>query len=257
MRPTRRRLTRAAGRRGRRRRTLALAALALSLAAAPSAVLALPYRLHVASLHQSAFYSFLGGSELLDGATGPGLDRLQAALDRGLVPQGALLWDRLVQAAPEAIARAHGGVPVTATVSQGGEGGRLWDEVRWEGVPGERSVWLISPTGRPQRAVRLALKGEGRLRQFQPYAGPPGLAVLRTGLGWVWAEEERGVVHVSRALDLRDGVGVLVAENFNPTFADHVYIVVRHTERPTTFEAVIAWQEIPEPLEWPRRRWRW
>ena len=63
-------------------RVLALASLALAaLGAAPAA--ANEYRLRVANVRDEAFTSFLTSGELHDGATGPGLDRLESSLDTG------------------------------------------------------------------------------------------------------------------------------------------------------------------------------
>ena len=40
------------------------------------------------------------------------------------------------------------------------EGSRRWDEVVWQGTPGERSVWVIAPTTtRSQEVVQVALQG--------------------------------------------------------------------------------------------------
>jgi len=74
-------------------RVLALASLALAaLGAAPAA--AIEYRLRVANVRDEAFTSFLTSGELHDGATGPGLDRLESSLDTGDFPKAVLLYDR-------------------------------------------------------------------------------------------------------------------------------------------------------------------
>ncbi len=91
-------------------RVLALASLALAaLGAAPAA--AIEYRLRVANVRDEAFTSFLTSGELHDGATGPGLDRLEASLDTGDFPKAVLLYDRHLQAASDATARSYRAVP--------------------------------------------------------------------------------------------------------------------------------------------------
>jgi hypothetical protein len=231
--------------------------LALSMATAPAE--AVEYRLEVASLFESGFASFLKGpNELKDGASGPGLDALEAALDRGAVPRGPLLSDRHALPVKESVARAYGAVPVRAEVKTGGEGKGAWDEVRWDGKPGERTVWLVSPEGRgrPQELYRVALKGAGPLQHFTPYAPTGGkLRVVRYGLNFLWFHEERGDAwsgQLSRTLDLGDGIGAAVGENFNPSFPDQVYLIIDQPAQPTTFKAVLVWRDRRTELETPR-----
>jgi hypothetical protein len=234
--------------------------VALLALGATSPAAAVEYRLRVASLYESAFASFLRPGELGEGASGPGLERLEAALYSGAMPDGVLLWDRVIQAAVEDVAVAHGGVPVRARIRQAGEAEDRWDEAVWDGKPGEVSVWVIRPSSRrPQRVVRLALRGEGPLRHYEPFSGVSGprAAATKAGLGLVWFQEERGAVPVSRALGLPHGIGVLVAENTDPVFADHVYVIVKHAEGPATYEAVMAWREVPEDFDLPYRKRHW
>ncbi|MBI4590129.1 MAG: hypothetical protein HY725_14950 [Candidatus Rokubacteria bacterium] len=221
----------------------------LAGAGLPLPAWAVEYRLQVVSLYAESFASFLKPGEFADGASGPGLNRLEASLDRGEVPKGALLYDRHLQGAREGIARAHGGVYVRAEVRQGGWEQELWDEVRWEGKPGEQSVWVVAATTtRTQELSRLALKGVGPLRQFQPYAisaNSTKLGAVKVPLNFLWAEEERGRVwqkYVSRVLDLGRGIGAVVGENHNPLFADHVYLIVSQGAEPTTYKAVLVWR---------------
>lgn len=212
-------------------------------------VSAIEYRLQVVSVFEESFAAFIKPGELFDGASGPGLDRMEASLDRGDFPRGALLYDRHLQPAGEAIARAYGGVRVRAEVALGpGEQG-LWDEVRWEGQPGEQSVWVVAAsTPRNQELYRVALRGKGPLRQFMPYTIPGNAAKARAvkfPLHFLWVEEERGTVwrrYVSRVLDLGEGIGTVVGENHNPVFADHVYVIVSHQAEPTTYKVVLVWR---------------
>jgi len=185
--------------------------------------------------------------EASDGASGPGLDRLEASLDKGDFPKAVLLYDRHLQAAREALAVAWGGVPVRAEIQRGGDSKNLWDEVRWEGKPGEHSVWVVVPEGRrPQELVRMALKGNGPMRHFRPYAVPGGarkLDALRFPQSFLWTgEEESGVwqKHIAPLLDLSRGIGVLVGDQMQFS-ADRAYIIVSHGAEPTTYKAVLAW----------------
>lgn len=224
-------------------------ALPALLALAPPAG-AVEYRLQAVSVHETTFVSYLRPGELKDGASGAGLDRLDASLDRGEVPHGAVLFDRRVQAVRESIARAYGGVPVVPRIKPGGEGAVAWDEVTWEGKPGERSVWLISPILRSiQELYRAALRSKGPLRYFQPYSVPMDgtrAAAVTFPLNFLWALEERGTAwdkYLSRGLDLETGIGVVVGVNFNAMFPDQAYLIVSHAVEPTTYKAVLAWRQ--------------
>jgi hypothetical protein len=228
-------------------RPVVVALVAVLGLAGPAA--AVEYRLNVVNLHEGAFAAFLGFREWDDGAAGPGLNRLEASLDQGAVGKGNLLYDRHVQPAPEWTARAWGAAPVAvATVTMGGVERQLWDEIRWEGKPGEQSVWLVRPTSRlPQYLLRTAIKGVGPLRQFQPYAVPGGtrVPVLRMPLAYIVHREEDGSVwrrDVASRLDLASGIGVVVGLNDNLTFPDNATIVVTHAPEPTTYKAVLVWR---------------
>ena len=226
--------------------TVVLVAVAL-LAVAASAG-AVEYRLQVVNVHDDALKSFLKVGEAADGASGPGLDRLEASLDRGDFPKAVLLYDRHLQAAREALAVAWGGVPVRAEIRKGGDGQGLWDDVRWEGKPGEHSVWVVFAEGRrPQELVRMALKGNGPMRHIRPYTVPGGgkkLEALSFPQSFLWlGEEDSGVwqTRVAPLLDLSRGLGVLVGDQMQFS-ADRAYIIVSHGAEPTTYKAVLAWK---------------
>ncbi len=234
--------------------------LALALTATAAPAWAVDYRLQVISMYENSFASFLTAGELKDGSSGPGLARLEASLDKGEVSKAVLLYDRHLQASREGIARAYGGVPVRAEVRLGGLETDLWDEVRWEGKPGEQSVWVIVPGSRlPQELRRLALKGFGPLRQFQPYVIPANgtrFPAVSFPLNFLWTQEELGTAwgkYVRPVLDLRDGIGAIVAVNHNRLFPDQVYVIVSQGAEPTTYKAVLAWRQRPEDVEGPSR----
>ena len=235
---------------------LAVAGLATLLAGAPAAS-AEEYRLRVASVHEQGFYAYLKPGELRDGVSGPGLDRLERSLDSRDFPSGALIGGRDPAPARESVARVWGGVPVR--IEPAGESAtHRWAELRWQGKPGERSVFVIDQTaGRPQDVVRVALRGTGPLRQYQVYE-PPGasarLAAVRMQLAFLWAAQERGDVwtkYVAPVLDLAHGIGVVVGANAGGLLADHVYLIVTHAERATTYEAVLAWRQSPDDRQAP------
>lgn len=225
-----------------------VAGLAALLAIAPSAG-AVEYKLRVVSMPGTAYTSFLLPGEYKDGAAGPGLDRLEATLDRGEFPPGPVLFDRRVQPVRDSIARAYRGVRVLPEGRLGGDGPIVWDEMTWEGNPGEQSVWIISASILNfQEVFNVALKGTGPLRNHQPYTSPMDgskVAAVMFPLNFLWFQEERGVAwdkYVSRSLDIRDGIGAVIGQNFNPQFPDVVYLITRHAEEPTTYEAVVVWR---------------
>jgi hypothetical protein len=232
-------------------------ALVVSLILPPAAG-AVEYRLQVVSLSDSAFYSFVRPGELAEGASGPGLERLAATLDQGQLPSGPRLWDRHPELASETVAKAYGATRVRAEVTLGGDGGRVWDEVRWDGKPGEQTVWIVTPSARqPQRMLRVALKGDGPVRQFIPYR-PVGstqkVAAVTYPLNFLWFHEERGTAwdrYLSSKLDLSSGIAAVVAENFNRTFPDRVYVIVRPVTQSTTYKAVLVWRTRHEDQEAP------
>jgi len=212
---------------------------------------AVEYRLRVVSIPDTAYASFLQRGELKDGASGPGLDRLEAALDRGEFPKGPVLFDRRVQPVRESLTRAYGGVRVVPEVIWGGADGVVWDEMIWEGKPGEQSVWIISPTiiNYFQEVYNVALRGSGPIRNYQPFALPMDgsrVTALSMPLNFLWVQEERGTAwdkYVSRGLDLGQGIGLVIGANFNQQFPDVAYLIARHAEQPTTYKAVVVWRQ--------------
>ncbi len=233
---------------GRRLGLVGAAGLMGLLAVAPPAR-AVEYRLQVVSLFDTAYSAFLQAGERRDGASGAGLDRLEASVDRGDVPRGAVLFDRRVQPVRLSLAQAYGGARVVPAMKPGGDGSTLWDEITWDGKPGERSVWLVLPIIRNiQEVYNVALRGTGPLRNFQPFSFPMNgtrAAALTIPLNFLWAQEERGTAwdkYISRGLDLTEGIGAVVGVNTNLLFPDQVYLIVRHAEQPTTYKAVLVWR---------------
>ena len=152
-----------------------------------------------------------------------------------------------------------GAVRVRAEIKPGGDGSQRWDEVRWEGQPGERSVWMVAPSGsgRPQQLYRVVLRGDGPARQFMPYVPVNGSrsAAVKYPLAFLWSYEERGLIwdrYVSRSLDLGEGLGAVVGENSNQSFPDQAYLIVQQGAQPATYKAVLLWRDPAYNFEAPR-----
>ncbi len=233
---------------------VAISALALAW---PLPAAAVEYRLRVASLHEDAFYALLGAAGTREGVV-QGPSRLIEALDTGKAPAGVLLYDRPLEAAGERVARAFGAVRVRPTVPRDGDENLRWNEVRWDGKPGEQSVWLISASRtRHTEAWDVALKGSGPLVRVIPRLKAPSQAptkALGMWLGSIQAREGDAALwnqYLSTALDLNDGVAVVVGVNSSSGFADQVYIVVKHAPTPATYNVVLSWRERPHELQAP------
>jgi len=231
----------------------------LGLFLAVSQAQAVEYRLLVVNMWDSGFNAFVKPGELADGASGPGLEELMASLDRDEVPRGPLLSDRTFRWASEAIARAYGAVRVLAEIKPGEEGRSRWDEVRWDGKPGERSVWAVEPSGRgrPQQLYHVILKATGPARHFLPYAPTNGerLVTVRYPLEFLWFHEERGDLwerHLSKSVDLSNSIAVVAGANSNSLFPDVARLLVNHAEQPLTYKAVLIWRQAPADFEAPR-----
>jgi hypothetical protein len=239
-----------------RRHAAALALAALPLCAPPAQ--AAEHRLLVANILDGAFRSYMRAGEAGDGATGRGLERLEASLDSRDFPGSVLLYDRHLQAAPAASARAYGGAPVKAELKPGGTKESVWDEARWEGTAGEQSVWLIATDRRrPGEIARVALRGTGPIRHYTPYGVSgrgPRLPVARFPLNFLFAHEDDADFwsrRVAPALDLGQGVAVIVVANESAIAADQAWIIVTHAATPTTYKVVVGWRERTSEHEAP------
>lgn len=233
---------------------LGLAVLALGW---PLPAAAAEYRLRVANLHEDAFYALLGVGGAREGPV-QGPSRLIEALDTGKAPAGVLLYDRPLEAARDGVAKTFGAIRVRPIVPQEGDGHPRWSEVRWEGTPGEQSVWVIAASRTRHTEVRdVALKGGGPLVRAIPHllspAHPPTMA-LSVPLGTVQGQEGDPALwnkHFSKVVDLTDGIAVVVGVNSSSGFADHVFILVKHASAPTTYHVVLAWRERAHEIQAP------
>ena len=236
------------------------AAMALLLLATP--VHAVEYRLLVASVFETSFTSFVSRDELVYGASGPGLQRLETALSKGEIDWGTMPPGRPLTSVPDSVARAWAGVGIRSDILRGGVDAGRWDEVRWEGKPGERSIWLIRPIGnqRPQSVQRMTLEGGASpVRQYLPFAytGSARLAVLQMPQSLVAFAENQGNVWdkwVAKGLDLGQGIGAVVAFSPNALNPDLVYLVVQQGEHPSSYRAVISWADAEIDRESPNNK---
>jgi len=232
------------------RRPAIVAVCMLAVLAVGTPASAVEYRLKVANIFDQAMMSFLSRGELDDGATGPGFQRLAAQLDEGGADRGMNVPHRPLSAVPDGIARAWGGVAIQAQIARGGVVS-YWDEVRWDGRPGERSIWIVEPNGRenPQAVNHVVLKGTTPLTLYRPYTAACGttrVPVMQLGIPLIAFQESRGDVwdkYVAKSLDLGHGIGAVVGVNNNAVFPNLVYIIVEQGPTPTTFEVVITWSD--------------
>jgi hypothetical protein len=231
---------------GRRVTVVAVCLLAVLALETPAG--AVEYRLKVANIFDQAMTSFLSPGESNDGATGPGFQRLAALLDQGSGDRGMNVTHRPLNTVPDSIARAWGGVAIQAQIARGGVNS-YWDEVRWDGRPGERSIWIVKPNGResPQAVNHVVLKGTTPLTLYQPYTvacGKTRVPVMQLGIPLIAFQESRGDVwdkYVAKNLILSRGIGVVVGVNNDAVLPSLAYIIVEQGPAPTTFEVVITW----------------
>jgi hypothetical protein len=207
------------------------------------------YRLRLLNVRHEAFASFLSSGELADGAAGTGLVRLAGAADAGDLGRGIVIYDRHLAPVGVPAARTFGAVSVEPRVKQSA-GRDVWGEARWYGVPGERTVWRITVRNpRPHEVRRIGLSDATAIAQFRPvlpplFGGGPAAAVVLP-LSLIDDAQTRGTAGtlVDRTLDRSRAIAALVARDDNPTFPDHVYLIVTHATSAATYEAVVAWSE--------------
>jgi hypothetical protein len=116
---------------------------------------------------------------------------------------------------------------------------------------------------RPQELARLALKGAGPLRHYEPAgitASGERLVAVRLPLGALLAEQEKRTFwseYIRPALNVSGGLGAVVGVNDDRTHPDMVYLVVSHDPVPTVYKAVLVWRRVPETdVDTPARKTR-
>ncbi|HYE92131.1 MAG TPA: hypothetical protein VEA38_13975 [Terriglobales bacterium] len=206
------------------------------------------YRLRVLNVRDEAFTVYLGAADLSEGGNGPGLLRLTAAADAVGIDRGGLLYDRHPAPLDERATRAWGAAAVTPRVRLLDGRRDLWDEIRWHGRPGERSVWLVGARNRRPQAIRRVALSEGAgLAHRRPLATPVfggrREAVTAVALSYLSHAEAHGTAgaYVARYLEPGRGISAVVAANDDVVFPDRAYLVVTHAAVPATYEAVLAW----------------
>jgi hypothetical protein len=220
----------------------------LLFALAPAAE-AVEYRLRVVSLLEEAFARFVEPGGLLSNENDR-LDGLEAALDGGRMPAGAVLYDRRPQPVIGTPARAFGAVPAGLKPGPASVDGRVWAEVAWEGTPGERTAWVIQGSSIHYGELRrVGLKGRGPLRHVLPSGAPLAggrLRVMTTGVEFLdfWTDRpDFWSVWLEPRLDLRDAIAGVVGRSLRRVSTDRVYLVVEHPDGPATYTAILGWRE--------------
>ncbi len=215
------------------------------LIVAPGPSWAVEYTLEIANLQEEAFSYYVRGP-VGRGVGEARLPDLGRSLDAGGVGAGALLFDRAPDPARATEARSLGATPVRTVKQAGPDDTGEWTVVRWEGNPGERTVWVIRGATSRQKVGRLALGGSsGDLRFFLPYAvtsSPHPSAAVAYPLTFLRASEDGLPVwekSLARAVDLSDGLAAVVGQD--GVGGDWVYLIVDQPPQPTTFKAVVGW----------------
>jgi hypothetical protein len=146
------------------------------------------------------------------------------------------------------LTRAWGAAAVDARVKLLDGRRDFWDEIRWYGRPGERSVWVIGARNRrPQAIRRVALSDAAVLAHFRPLAPPlfgaRPEAVTASTLRFLQHAEARGTAgaFAARYADLGRGIAMVVGTNDDAVFPDRAWLVVTHASTAATYEAVLSW----------------
>jgi hypothetical protein len=205
------------------------------------------YRLRVLNVRDEAFTTFFDVGDAGQAKAGPGLVRLASAADAGEI-RGGVLYDRHPTSLSEASARAWGAVLGPSRVKLLDGRTDMWDEVRWYGRPGERSVWRIaSRNRRPQAVRRVAITEGDALVHYRPLATPlfggDRQPVTAVSLGYVRHAEANGRAgeYLARHVDVRRGLSLVVGTNDDQGFPDEAWLVVTHPSGAATYEAMLAW----------------
>lgn len=220
----------------------------VAILAAPSVVLASEYRLRVANVDDTAYFHF-AERDGHDAETPFVLRGLGPALEQGALPSGVFVPRRALLPVAGGTLRSFAAVEARPLSPAPGTG--QWQEVRWEGKPGERAVWVVRGEGVAHQAVvGVGLRAEGGdLRHYIPFTPGPGpwkVHAARLGLDFVdfwYGRDGLWERYLGPKLDLTAGVGAVVAENPNAAYADSVFLVIEQPPTSTTYDVVIAWRQ--------------
>jgi len=208
---------------------------------------AIEYALEVDNLEDQAFRYFVRDPSAR-GTGEPVVGGLAPALDTERIGAGAFLYDRDLGPASAGEAQLFGARPVRVVRPVvAGEGARR--VVRWEGAPGERTIWAVKPTtSHWQELSRLALGVKNdTLRYYIPYAvslSSPRSAAVAYPLPTVRTYRVATApfeASLSRVLDL--GTGIAAVVGVNRLAGDWVYLIVEQPPVPTAFTAVLGWSK--------------
>jgi len=216
------------------------------IAGLPPTAAAVEYRLRVVNLPENAFGFYLP-PKVADGAP---LSRLEAALDRGEVSPGVLLYGQVIQPVSRDLAKSFQAVVPLAEVEET-DGKGSWVELKWEGESGKRSVFLVEP----RRVIfpevfHVALRGRnGALHYWRPYGAAisgPRSPVVGVPLNLIHSWEGREGLWpglLSRYLEPSEGIGAVVGVNLNPLVPDHVFVIIEQGAEPATYKIVLGWRQ--------------
>jgi len=229
-------------------RALSVAVLAVLVTLFASPASATEYRLRVLNLDDSAYFHF-ADPDGNDSASPFALRRLEPVLAGGTLPGGILVMSRELMPVPAGTARSFAAVQARPLGQAPTEG--PWQELRWEGKPGERSVWVVRGEGIAQQgAVGVGLRASsGEFRHYIPFVPSPGtwkVRAARLGLDLVdfwYGRDGLWERYLGGRLDLTAGVAAVVAENPNAVYADSVFLVIEQPPTATTYDVVIAWRQ--------------
>ncbi len=222
-----------------------LVSLALGVLLSPCAAQAVEYRLRVANLTDPVYFHFAEPDR--GNRDSPfSMQKLRAALDGGTVPLAGFVWSRDLVAADVLTAQSFRAValPLPGEVRRQGQ----WQEVRWEGRPGERTVWVVRGEGVHHQAavaVSLTTPSTGQFRHYHPYTVGSGLRVEKVGRSVIDASEGRDDLwrrYLGPRLDLKESIAGVVGENYNSAYPDAVYFVIEQPSDAATYSAVIGWR---------------
>ena len=219
----------------------------VAIVAFPSVATAAEYRLRVANVDDTSYFHFAERNGH-DSETPFVLRGLGPALDQGALPGGVFVTRRTLLPAAGGTLRSFGAVEARPLSPSPGAG--QWQEVRWDGKPGERAVWIVRGEGIIRAAVvGVGLRAAGGdLRHYIPFTPGPGawkVRVVRVGLEFVEFWEGRDGLwlrYLGPRLELAPGIAAVVGENPNSEYPDSVFLVVEQPPTPTTYDVVIAWR---------------
>ena len=209
---------------------------------------ALDYELWVANLFERSLLFYLETNKLTS-AEDDRLDRLNDALDLGKVPQAAFIPDRQISPITGRLASAFGSFSITPARTPSSKENE-WEQFRWEGLSDNLAVFEIKGPGlRWQELRHVAVSTGNGLKvipiRMLPLRGPTSLPGLETSTVLVDYRIEREDVGqwLHRALDLSEGIGVVVARNTDEAASDRVYVVMRMSDKASRFKVALGWRE--------------